>query len=245
MSRIYIAALLFALGNSAVSHPVERVHDVDIDDRFVWSSEGGRHAWFVWAAEGEELVIPCHIGTQGNNAVWINVGWQKDNQTLVVDERLSITTGGNLNISKVVHSSNGDSDVGYYHCLVRLPEGVVISPSIRLLMARMNKNISISSSHGSVVEGRSVRLSCNIISSPAASVTWLHNNSVIENSHRFSTTQAGVLKISPVQLSDAGSYRCLASNSLLGVQSQQSEVMILDVVPRCTSEAHVPPHFLI
>lgn len=67
-----------------------------------------------------------------------------------------------------------------------------------------------------VSEGQTARLDSIVIGRPNPEIGWYHNNKPVhsDRSHKIVVNQDGVnsLIFQPVSLSDAGTYRCLASN---------------------------------
>lgn len=63
------------------------------------------------------------------------------------------------------------------------------------------------------------------LSTPAATVSWRKNSSLL-NGPRFQVLQNGSLFISNVQLTDQGSYHCVATNLLLGVSRTSTGVTL-------------------
>jgi len=70
--------------------------------------------------------------------------------------------------------------------------------------------------HLEVTEGQTSRLDSIVIGRPNPEICWYHNGTQVYNdrTHKIVINQDGVssLIFQPVSLSDAGSYRCVASN---------------------------------
>ena len=78
-------------------------------------------------------------------------------------------------------------------------------------------------------EGQTAQLVCTVTGDPSPTVTWQSGGVTIPNSNTPTiTTQnnGATLVFSPVQLSNAGSYQCTASN---GVGSPASDNLTLSI----------------
>lgn len=78
---------------------------------------------------------------------------------------------------------------------------------------------------GPVIEGDIVTLSCNVIGFPAPSITWTKDGSLL-------TSSFGGVRITSVNRTDSGEYRCVAINS---VGNATSDAATLDVQCKYTS----------
>ncbi|KAJ4450294.1 hypothetical protein ANN_01714 [Periplaneta americana] len=75
------------------------------------------------------------------------------------------------------------------------------------------------------------RFSCQIESVPKALISWERNGNPLPQNSRYFTLDSGVLYITKVQPSDAGTYRCVAVNLLTKRQRVSSEGQ-LEVIPK-------------
>ncbi|CAL4079350.1 unnamed protein product, partial [Meganyctiphanes norvegica] len=212
-----------------------------------WSGGIGPPSRVVWAAKGSSVVLPCRLGQQGADAAgddWLNVTWQRNNDTIESDRRHLLTKQRHLNITKVVHRRGRVTDEGEYRCLIYIPKGIVTSPPTNLYTATLSKNVVVSPTNVSVVEGESVRLTCQIDSHPPANLTWVRDQQSLPQDDRYTNPISGVLQINQVQQADSGSYKCLAENLLAVKKSRRSDGVILRVLPRGEGENYKSPSFL-
>ena len=72
--------------------------------------------------------------------------------------------------------------------------------------------IAVSPSASSVLNGTTAILHCEARGIPAPSISWLHAGEVIVYDDRRQLLVNGSLLFSPIQMTDAGVYRCRAEN---------------------------------
>ncbi|XP_045123177.1 protogenin B-like [Portunus trituberculatus] len=191
-----------------------------------WVPVGGAGGGWVWAMRGRGVVLPClppRPAPSPREA--LGVTWLKNNVS-VQDRRHVVTAAGHLNITKVIHRRSGITDEGEYRCLVTTPAGVITSAPITLRVASLTKNFVVSPSNVTVLVGEALRLSCQIDSQPPASLLWTQDQQPLPQHDRYTTPFSGVLHIVGVQASDAGTYRCLASNTVLSKDRRSSSVTV-------------------
>ncbi len=85
-------------------------------------------------------------------------------------------------------------------------------------------------SNQSVDEGTDVTISCEIDGSPEPSVSWFYSDDILpmQNTSSVLITQSGLfsqLRITNVNISDQGVYRCVAT-SYIGTVSQEAELQV-------------------
>ncbi|XP_064099963.1 protogenin-like isoform X2 [Macrobrachium nipponense] len=176
---------------------------------------------------------------------WINVDWRLNNVSVDDRRRYYVTPDGHLNITKVTHRRGRmrASNEGEFQCVVTTPAGVITSPPIHLYVASMTKNFVLSHTNVTVVVGEALRLSCQIDSQPPASLTWTHDEQPLPQDDRYTTPFSGVLHITGVRMTDAGTYKCRATNSLAG-KDRRSNGISVTVVAQGEGETYKPPSFL-
>ncbi|XP_068231386.1 protogenin B-like isoform X1 [Palaemon carinicauda] len=130
-----------------------------------------------------------------------------------------------------------------FQCVVTTPAGVITSPPIHLYVAGMSKNFVLSHTNVTAVVGEALRLSCQIDSQPPASLTWTHDEQPLPQDDRYTTPFSGVLHIAEVRMTDAGIYKCRATNSLAG-KDRRSNGISVTVVAQGEGELYKPPSFL-
>ncbi|XP_063605613.1 protogenin B-like [Penaeus indicus] len=143
----------------------------------------------------------------------------------------------------VVKRRGGVTDEGEYRCLVSTPVGVITGPPITLRVATMTKSFVLKPSNVSVVEGESVRLTCQIDSEPPATFTWTLDQQPLPQDDRYATFNSGVLHINGVQRTNAGIYRCLATNSVAGKERHSNGISVT-VLERGEGDNYKLPSFL-
>lgn len=80
------------------------------------------------------------------------------------------------------------------------------------LVSQSNRTIDVE-------EGEPVTLNCKVTGNPVPSIMWMHNGRILPQ-------KASVLKISKIQLSQAGIYNCTATNQAGNV----SESFVVNIV---------------
>ncbi|XP_069978100.1 protogenin, partial [Penaeus vannamei] len=187
-------------GTEASVSPATAESELTPGDSGSWSASWGETRR-VWAARGSTVVLQCRLGgarSQGSGQGsglpredWINVTWRRNNVS-VDDRRHIVTEAGHLNITKVAKRRTGLTDEGEYRCLVSTPMGVITGPPITLRVATMTKSLMLKPSNVSVVEGESVRLTCQIDSEPPATFTWTLDQQSLPQDDRYATFNSGV-----------------------------------------------------
>ncbi|XP_050735745.1 protogenin-like isoform X2 [Eriocheir sinensis] len=180
----------------------------------------------MWAARGRGVVLPClppRPAPPSQEA--LGVTWHRNNVS-VMNRRHQLTSLGHLNITKVIHKRTGITDEGEYRCLVTTSSGVITSAPITLRVASLTKYFVVSPSNVTVLAGEALRLSCQIDSQPPASLLWTQDQQPLPQHDRYTTPFSGVLHIVGVQATDAGIYRCQATNNVLGKERRSSGVTV-------------------
>ncbi|HTV42743.1 MAG TPA: LamG-like jellyroll fold domain-containing protein [Candidatus Sulfotelmatobacter sp.] len=82
-----------------------------------------------------------------------------------------------------------------------------------------------------VFEGQSISLSVSVYGTEPLSYHWLFDtNTVLQNNYQISGANTNVLSISPAQLSNAGTYQCVITNSYGSITSSIA-VLVVGGVP--------------
>ena len=79
----------------------------------------------------------------------------------------------------------------------------------------------------SVLNHTLAQLNCSAKGEPPPIITWTHNGDMVTPDDRISIDSNGSLIISIIALSDMGNYRCLATN-LLGVMESDDALLMVD-----------------
>ncbi|XP_062262056.1 neural cell adhesion molecule 1a isoform X1 [Platichthys flesus] len=158
--------------------------------------------------DGDDAVIVCDVvSSPPPTIIWKHKGAKIQ---LAKDVRFKILTNGHLQIRAIKKA-----DEGMYTCEARvMARGeidfrmikVVINvlPTIRARQSEVNATADI---------GGSALLACDADGFPEPSVTWAHNNVVLETGDKYSLNEDGSeLEIKDVTKVDEGEYTCIAKN---------------------------------
>ncbi|KAK0174616.1 hypothetical protein PV327_010374 [Microctonus hyperodae] len=132
-----------------------------------------------------------------------------------------------------------------YRCIGRTNSGGFLrSAPTFIQIAELSHNFKQSLINLTVNEGEIARLSCLIDSVPfPPNITWLHNGELIlsdRNNTKYSMVPPGVLYVIATKQSDAGFYRCIATNDFIK-KTKKSKEAKLTVIPRLDSKKHEIP----
>ncbi|XP_036160830.1 immunoglobulin superfamily DCC subclass member 4 isoform X4 [Myotis myotis] len=164
-------------------------------------------------------VLDCSLGTAAAGPP-TSITWSKDGGALLEHSHLRLLPNGSLWLSQPLAPNGSDeaapgaSDVieGSYSCLARGPLGVVASQAAVVKLATL-AGFSLHPESQTVEENGTARFECHIEGLPAPSITWEKDQVTVPAEPRLITLPNGVLQILDVQESDAGSYRCVATNA--------------------------------
>ncbi|XP_068759297.1 fibroblast growth factor receptor 4-like isoform X2 [Montipora capricornis] len=184
--------------------------------------------------EGQDVIFSCTIdGDPPPSVIWTKNG-----------EELKLAGNSRVNVSStssnysLIFTGIQRSDAGEYRCLASNSEGNLTS-SPATLTVHFEPEISYFPKNATTVEGQDVIFSCTIDGDPPPSVIWTKNGEELKlagNSrvNVSSTSSNHSLIFTGIQRSDAGEYRCLASNSEGNLTSSP-----------VTLTVHSPPEFTI
>ncbi|XP_061624718.1 hemicentin-1 isoform X2 [Phyllopteryx taeniolatus] len=171
---------------------------------------GSDHPSEVSAPVGEEVTLECNAA--GNPVP--HLSWLKDGLTLEgSDTRHIVLTpdGSRLSLLRV-----SPEDSGTYTCLAVSPAGqesklytlfVLVRPSI---LGETSEPREVQA-----VQDSAVTLECRADGNPPPQISWLKNgHPLLLSPHTRLISGDSVLRISPVQLSDAGVYTCIARSGV-------------------------------
>ncbi|XP_061672486.1 hemicentin-1 [Syngnathoides biaculeatus] len=186
----------------------------------------------VSAPMGEEVTLECSAA--GNPAP--HLSWLKDGLTLEGSGTRHIVLtpdGSTLTLLRV-----SPEDSGTYTCLAVSPAGQ--ESKIYTLFVLVQPSILGESSEPrevQAVQDSAMTLECRADGNPPPQITWLKNgHPLLLSPHTRLISGDSVLRISPVQLSDAGVYTCIA-RSRAGLAELSYDVQV-QVPP---GVAHVEP----
>ncbi|KAM4662543.1 hemicentin-2 [Discoglossus pictus] len=159
--------------------------------------------------EKREVTLECKAeGTPAPQILWLKDGKPLD-QISAENAHVSPDTGS------LTLTSIQASDSGRYMCLARNVAGEDTKVFVlNILTPPMFESGTNVSEKISSVPGGQVTLECQASGSLPMQLTWLKNGHPLSTSRYIRVTSGGrVLRISQVQVSDAGMYTCVASSS--------------------------------
>ncbi|XP_071802833.1 hemicentin-1-like isoform X2 [Asterias amurensis] len=164
------------------------------------------------------LTIPVDIGVQyGHNVTMTclargtpqpEITWRRiGGDSIASNPRISTNYNGNLLIRDIVID-----DAGTYVCVAVNKHGRdEVSAQIRIT-GLVRPDIADSPDVSANI-GTTVLLPCNaIIGNPAPKIYWYKDGQPVRQGSHFRVLDGGTLRIVPLLLDDAGTYRCVASN---------------------------------
>ncbi|XP_051257980.1 neural cell adhesion molecule 1a isoform X8 [Dicentrarchus labrax] len=158
--------------------------------------------------EGDDADIVCDVvSSPPPTIIWKHKGSKIQ---VAKDVRFKIMDNGHLQIRGIKKT-----DEGMYNCEARvMPRGEIdfkmikvvvnVLPTIRARQSDVNATADI---------GSSALLACDADGFPEPTVTWAHNNIVLETGDKYSLNEDGSeLVIKDVKKVDEGDYTCIAKN---------------------------------
>ncbi|XP_028823701.1 hemicentin-1 isoform X1 [Denticeps clupeoides] len=174
----------------------------------------------------DSVQLECHV--QGTPPPFIQ--WLKDGQNLTTHTESNIRISPDRSTVTVIRSQL--SDAGKYTCVAINPAG----EEDRIFNLHIHVPPVIQGSGEMLVElpvvlDSSVTMECLVVGSPPPKLTWLKNGLPLPMSSHTRLQSAGqILRIVRAQVSDGGSYTCVASNRA-GDDSKHFSLQV-----------HVPPN---
>ncbi|XP_070233395.1 immunoglobulin superfamily DCC subclass member 4 isoform X4 [Bos mutus] len=183
----------------------------------------------------QALVLDCSLGVAATGPP-TSVTWSKDGGALPEHKHLRLLPNGSLWLSQLPtvdgtdEADPGASEVieGSYSCLAHGPLGVMASQAAVVKLATL-AGFSLHPESQTVEENGTARFQCQIEGLPTPVITWEKDQVTVPEEPRLITLPNGVLQILDVQEGDAGSYRCVATNS---AQQRFSQEALLRVAHR-------------
>ncbi|CAM1302082.1 Uncharacterised protein at_DN2489 [Pycnogonum litorale] len=227
---IYIIEIIIALHST----PIPGIEAIDLGLGFL---EEPQH---ITVLRGKSLMLNCSAFS-GTEFGPHNITWQFEGHN-INDGRRYVLPNGSLYFEKIVHQrrKNGNTDEGWYACVVRNDVGALISQLAKLQVANMARHFDTKPQPLTVHEGGVARFSCQISAVPDAVISWEKDRQPINSDNRITTIKfSGVLQINNVKKTDAGKYRCIATNMANQRRSSEAQ-LIVNKGPMSLS----PPTFL-
>ncbi|KAJ8920400.1 hypothetical protein NQ315_005266 [Exocentrus adspersus] len=185
----------------------------------------------VIALKGQSATLRCDARSSLNG---LEVTWLHNGSPLPPnDTRWSQREDGSLYILKVLSGKKANGVTGEYQCLVRNKVGAMVSGVAKLRVASMDRDFTKNPNNLSVLESQPAVLPCSIHSVPPAEIQWEFNDQPLPQHTRYVPLPNGALLLSKTLFSDAGSYRCKATNNILNV-TKHSKTALLAVSPPST-----------
>ncbi|XP_028608177.1 immunoglobulin superfamily DCC subclass member 4 isoform X2 [Grammomys surdaster] len=181
----------------------------------------------------QAVVLDCTFGATAAGPP-TRVTWSKDGDTVLEHDNLHLLPNGSLWLSSPLErEDSGDEEAlriwkvteGSYSCLAHSPLGVVASQVAVVKFATL-EDFSLHPKSQTVEENGTARFECHTEGLPAPIITWEKDQVTMPEDPRLITLPNGVLQILDVQDSDAGSYRCVATNSARQRFSQEASLSV-------------------
>ncbi|XP_073706347.1 protogenin A [Garra rufa] len=184
----------------------------------------------------DAVVLDC----QAHGEAPIGIRWLKNGARITESERVYLLANSSLFISEV-ESRKDKSDEGFYQCLAQNKYGSILSQRARLTIASLSTFTQQPASI-TVMEGSVARFACKIMATPPPIITWEFNRVTLPlATERITVLPSGVLQIQGVERTDAGSYRCVATNI---ASRRRSSEAVLTVIAAPTPRVPQRPRIL-
>ncbi|XP_022241027.1 neogenin-like isoform X2 [Limulus polyphemus] len=143
------------------------------------------------------------------------IDWKKEGAVLqfIEDSRRSLLPNGSLYFSNVHHSRTERPDEGVYQCMATIDNlGTIVSRSAKIQVASLLR-FEEEPQDVTVYPGQTAYFPCTIQGIPLPEITWFKDEQPLAlDLTRMIVLPSGALEIDIVQTSDAGIYKCNASN---------------------------------
>ncbi|XP_077993244.1 protogenin-like [Glandiceps talaboti] len=160
-----------------------------------------------------------------DGAAPIDITWRKDGDFIENNHHHQVLKNGSLYFDTV--EQKDDSDEGVYECLVQNDIGVIVSTA-ELKVATMPQ-ITLQPEAVTANVGQTVRLSCQTVSLPTSTYSWMKDGEVLPSNRRCVTLPTGVLQIHHIEQTDKGKYTCVAENIAGRVESNVATLTVLPI----------------
>uniref|UniRef100_A0A674IRI7 Immunoglobulin superfamily DCC subclass member 4 n=1 Tax=Terrapene triunguis TaxID=2587831 RepID=A0A674IRI7_9SAUR len=176
----------------------------------------------------QAVVLDCNLASVEQ---LINITWKKNGFPLVEQEHLRVLPNGSLFISSPAAAKEskypeGTAAEGNYSCVSQSTLGAVASQTAAVRFSSLSRFFQQPESQ-TVEENGMARFECRIEGLPSPVITWEKDQVAVPEEPRFITLPNGILQIIDVRESDAGGYRCVATNA---ARKRYSDDAILSVL---------------
>ncbi|XP_008329778.1 immunoglobulin superfamily DCC subclass member 3 [Cynoglossus semilaevis] len=187
----------------------------------------------VIAVRDQPLMLDCRV--QGEEPLMVT--WRKNGVPLSTSPRFQVLANGTLFIQSFQKRREGsEGDVGEYDCAAQNRYGLLVSRKAKVLLASLPKFHTHPVSM-SVDEGGVARFQCQINGIPEANITWERDRRLLNTTDiRYTLLPMGVLQVTGVKQSDAGIFRCVASNIANVRYSHDAVLNVTGGAPRTYKE---------
>ncbi|XP_070180043.1 papilin-like isoform X2 [Littorina saxatilis] len=136
------------------------------------------------------------------------VAWTHESSPVYSGARNVVFNNGTLMVTSVI-----ERDTGNYKCTA---ENGVDSPVFREVQLLIARDIvaKIQSHSGTIMEGETARLSCDVSGYPTPSVTWQKEGVPVTSGSGKVYIQGNTLVVPRVGIDDSGLYACIADNAV-------------------------------
>ncbi|XP_051812056.1 immunoglobulin superfamily DCC subclass member 3 [Acanthochromis polyacanthus] len=187
----------------------------------------------VIAVRDRPLMLDCRV--QGEEPIMIT--WRKNGAPLPTSPRVRVLENGTLLIQSFQKRREGtDADMGEYDCAAQNRYGMLVSRKAKVHLASLPKFHTHPVSM-SVDEGGVARFQCQINGVPEAKITWERERVLLNTTDsRYTLLPMGILQVTGVRQTDAGVFRCVATNIANTRYSNEATLNVTGGAPRTYKE---------
>ncbi|XP_059151468.1 hemicentin-1-like [Physella acuta] len=164
---------------------------------------------YVKVIEGETAELECNILVGKPKP---KLAWLRNGKLVRETDRLHMQDGNKIIITNAMEEDDGD-----YVCVAsNIGGNETYNVNLDVLVPpKLQQEIDLDfQTNFSVTQGQGITLPCSVTADPPASITWFKSGSKIEFTDvRYLIRSDGALEIFGAEVSDAGQFRCVASNS--------------------------------
>ncbi|KAK3607422.1 hypothetical protein CHS0354_003058 [Potamilus streckersoni] len=160
-------------------------------------------------------MLNCSVTLTDSDQGPLEYTWTKDGEP--IEDHIQLQNNGSLYFRRVIHKPRRNkTDMGFYECYVKNKIGSIIARRVNVDIASMSKSFIQEPQPQRVSVGAVARFQCQINAVPSALYVWEKDRTALpQDNVRFIVLSSGILQIINVQESDAGQYRCIATQGAL------------------------------